>query len=40
MSCKAKESIHHERTPSYDNHCFTDYRLPYECYLTNNLTAV
>ena len=40
MSYKAKESINHERTLSYDNHCFTDYRLPYECYLTNNLTAV
>ena len=30
MSYKAKESIHHERTLSYDNHCFTDYRLSYE----------
>lgn len=28
----AKESIHHERTLSYDNHYFTDYRLPYKCY--------
>ena len=36
----AKESIHRDRTRAYDNHGFTDYRLLYECYLTNNLTAV
>ena len=35
MSYNAKEPIHHERTLSYDNRCFTDYRLPYKCYLKN-----